>query len=366
MKQIPLDLVLDTDISMVWSGAMETNQGNQKGFTLGELLVVIAIMTILVAVAVGAFTGLIGSGKSESAKFEKESVQSAVESYLAVSGTTAVTARSGAAVITSSDSDAPFSSYLRRLPTNYQYTWTATGSVTQYGAPATGGGGGASWANAYSNQFDGVNEYVNCGNGGGLDAVFTSITVGAWIKTSDATPANGDAIVSKGSSSGSNNFDLNLEPDGRVRFWFSSTNLAYSGSSLSDNTWHHIVGVWNGTQTTVYLDGVAGASIANTPTVSASGNPVLISSWNQSANWWFSGNVDEVSIWNTALNQAGVTELYNSGIPDNLADHSAYSDLVSWWRMGDDDSYPTLTDNKGSNDGTMTNMESGDVEADTP
>lgn len=101
----------------------------QKGFTLGELLVVIAIMTILVGVAVGSFTGLIGSGKSESKNWEKEAVQTAIDAHLAMSGTSTMTARTTPAEVTTSD---PFSTYMRRLPTTYTYTWTASGSVTQY------------------------------------------------------------------------------------------------------------------------------------------------------------------------------------------------------------------------------------------
>ncbi len=108
---------------------MKTIHQEQKGFTLGELLVVIAIMTILVSIAVGSFTGLIGSGTTESAKYEKEAVQTAVDAYLSVSGTTVMTAQTSAAVVTSSD---VFATYMRRLPTKYTYTWLASGSVTQH------------------------------------------------------------------------------------------------------------------------------------------------------------------------------------------------------------------------------------------
>lgn len=111
---------------------MNKTHHGQKGFTLGELLVVIAIMTILVGVAVGSFTGLIGTGKTESKTWEKEAVQTAVDAYLAVSGTDTMSARSSAAVVTSADS---FATYMRRLPSTYTYTWTTSGSVTQHGAP---------------------------------------------------------------------------------------------------------------------------------------------------------------------------------------------------------------------------------------
>ncbi|MCP4595010.1 Tfp pilus assembly protein FimT/FimU, partial [Neptuniibacter sp.] len=47
----------------------------ESGFTLGELLVVLAIMTVLVAVAVGSFTGLIGTGEEVTKTYENEAVQ---------------------------------------------------------------------------------------------------------------------------------------------------------------------------------------------------------------------------------------------------------------------------------------------------
>ena len=101
---------------------------NQKGFTLAELLVVIAIMAILIGVAVGSFTGLIGSGETEAKTYETEAVQVAIDAYMATSHTTTMTARATAAKVTTSDA---FSTYMRRLPTTYCYTWTASGVVTQ-------------------------------------------------------------------------------------------------------------------------------------------------------------------------------------------------------------------------------------------
>ena len=83
------------------------------------------------------------------------------------------------------------------------------------------------------------------------------------------------------------------------------------------------------------------------------------------------GGIDEVSIWKDIILDAdAVTQLYNSGAPIDLsADSGNYDnsgDLTYWWRMGDGDTYPTIEDNEGSNDLTMTNMISGDIETDVP
>ena len=56
---------------------------------------------------------------------------------------------------------------------------------------------------------------------------------------------------------------------------------------------------------------------------------------------------------------------YNSGEPIDLSedsgDYDNSGDLSNWWRMGDGDTYPTIEDNVGSIDCTMTNMVSGDI-----
>ncbi len=113
----------------------------ERGFTLSELLVVIAIMAILIGVAVGSFTGLMGSGKEESAKYELECVSMAVESYMSVNASGTITARDSGAVIADGDSDAPFEIYIRNLPTKYLYIWDSSGSLSQIAGGGGDGGG---------------------------------------------------------------------------------------------------------------------------------------------------------------------------------------------------------------------------------
>ncbi len=66
------------------------------------------------------------------------------------------------------------------------------------------------------------------------------------------------------------------------------------------------------------------------------------------------GLIDETAIFSSELSASDVTAIYGSGAPTSL---SSYSSLVSWWRCGDGDTSPTLTDNgSGGNNGTMTNF----------
>ncbi len=76
------------------------------------------------------------------------------------------------------------------------------------------------------------------------------------------------------------------------------------------------------------------------------------------------GSISNVSIWNTALTSAQVTEIYSEGIPQNLNNHSAYSNLVSWWQLGSNSSFNTnwtVLDEKGTNNGESVNMTEADI-----
>ena len=77
--------------------------------------------------------------------------------------------------------------------------------------------------------------------------------------------------------------------------------------------------------------------------------------------------MDEVALFDTALASEDVTAIYNGGTPTDL---SGESDLTGYWRNGDPNgtaSYPTITDDStNSNNGTMTNMASGDIVTDAP
>jgi len=86
----------------------------------------------------------------------------------------------------------------------------------------------------------------------------------------------------------------------------------------------------------------------------------------------FDGMIDEVSYWDKALSSTEVTELYNSGSAADLTSHSAASNLVSWWRMGDNASDDLtadtgqITDVEGSNNLIPRNTTSSSKVEDTP
>ena len=152
--------------------------------------------------------------------------------------------------------------------------------------------------------------------------------------------------------------------------------------SLPRNVWSHLVITYDG--------GTTGASSGSLSTYYGRFNfyinGVLVSTSNSHQNFGYSGSikdeifqigkkgtgtnyirnngkVDEVAIWSSDQS-SNISSIYNSGNTFDLSTLAAAP--VHWWRMGDGDTYPTIQDNIGNADFTMTNMTSADIVNDTP
>ena len=73
--------------------------------------------------------------------------------------------------------------------------------------------------------------------------------------------------------------------------------------------------------------------------------------------------VDEIAIWSSDQT-ANVAAIYNGGTTHDLSALTTAPD--NWWRMGDGDTFPTITDQISTLDFTMFNMTVGDIVNDTP
>jgi len=226
--------------------------------------------------------------------------------------------------------------------------------------------------NTKSLRFDGALDYVDAGNVLGFERT-DSFSISLWFRRDNYNTT--EFLISKqDSTSNSRGYTILIPSNDNRLTVVIRNNTASSGRlivdstvEINDITWHHMVMTYDGSSTvggiTLYLDGsdvtgVTSGTLSSTILNSANFN---IGAKNGSNT--FQGNIDEVSIFDSELSSSDVTSIYNSGEPNDV---SILSNIVSFFRMGDNDTYPTVSDNVGSNDGTMINMTSSDIVSNTP
>lgn len=165
-------------------------------------------------------------------------------------------------------------------------------------------------------SFDGVDDYVDCGNN---VAGNSNMTISFWINPS-AIKAGG--LIYKTTDYSASREDYHI-------FWWTGNqgiqvgfsdgssviynNLGGSGIIIL-NQWQLINIVKTGTKVDVYRNGVFSASANNYQVnVQNTATPLIIGRESVGTKRAFSGLIDEVMIFNRALSQDEISYLYNSG-----------------------------------------------------
>ncbi len=202
-------------------------------------------------------------------------------------------------------------------------------------------------SNDYAMEFDAASsQYVSAGNPTELQ-ITGDITVSTWFKSTYSGAGSVD-ILSKGYyGAGVISYGMYLRgAGGGVGFDY------YGGNTLgtrvyaqytvaqNDGQWHHLVGVKSGSSSILYLDGAQVATGTGTQAAIYNSSQDVIIGANSNNAAYFDGDIDEVAVWNKALELADVQRIYNAtndnpGKCANLFTGGLGSGLVYWNRMGD-------------------------------
>jgi len=220
-------------------------------------------------------------------------------------------------------------------------------------------------------DFDGSNDNVSMGDVLNFD-YNDPFSISFWVKTyKDGAQ---QYVISKFASSTPRGWVILINSSNELCFMIANTSVTdgiYVASEINpnDRTWHYICVTYDGSASAsgvhMYDNGVesSGYTVAFDTLVSTTVNtePFRLAT-TYALTLYLRGRLGEVAVYNKELSSAEIGWIYNGGLPRDLAGGGAPSNLVGWWRMGNGDTYPTLTDNSvNSNDGTMINMSSGDI-----
>ena len=197
-------------------------------------------------------------------------------------------------------------------------------------------------------NLDGIDDYID------ISSAFSYLegmnrTVTMWFKPS-STLSHENTTCPHGSSEGScTSYDVSYEKwlfghwhrwalvyNGNFGEIFGRANDDYSVyvMDIQADTWHHAALVFKGGEALeLYVDGfLAAGSTISSGTISTVGTELSIGSTNddQGRRGFFPGAVDEVTLWNTALDGATIREWMHKPVTDA---HPDYSSLVGYWNL---------------------------------
>ncbi len=228
--------------------------------------------------------------------------------------------------------------------------------------------------NQISTDFDGINDFVNLQDTQQFDNS-DAFAISMWVKPQNVS-AQRTLFAKSTADSNVHGYNFMHNSSGQLSAQLRTTggqlrSHTFTTLVLVPNIWQHVVFTYNGSQNInglkAYLDTVVGS----TPSSGAITNTWLFGQdttiGNRGGNaQHFSGRIDEVYVYEADITPTEITEEFHSGNPENPITHSSFISMVSQYRMGDNDTFPIITDNIGTADGTMTNMTAEDFVNDAP
>jgi hypothetical protein len=182
--------------------------------------------------------------------------------------------------------------------------------------------GGAVWNSSgkYGGafEFDGENDWISAGTSKlGINTT-NEFTVSAWINVRGDGPSSYDTIFGRSSYVRPLLIDW-YQSSNRLRFGVrNSTNVYYSntptGSVTANSQWQHFVLTRNNTGSVRgYLNGslVLSTSVTGNLYVPSGETNAIAST---STSGWFNGSIDELAIWNRALDSSEVSSVFSGPV----------------------------------------------------
>ena len=207
------------------------------------------------------------------------------------------------------------------------------------------------FASTQSFSFDGVNDYFATPPLTFLNGQ-TNASWSIWIKPTDTTYTDLKVIYHSqrtGATNTSSQFLLTLQKGVVLQFSISGTtfNIKAPDSFLTYGSWNHVVVTYDASGSApytgnMYINGVDRTSSTYLYFVLPDARTDVnfrIGKIQEAGGYpfyqTFLGNMDEFAIWNSTLSSAAVTEIWNSGVPNNLDELTNASDPTVWYRMGE-------------------------------
>lgn len=175
-------------------------------------------------------------------------------------------------------------------------------------------------------EFDGVDDYVDCGSDGSIDDIFDGGgSVAVWLNPDNFGESSVGVIAGQQNSGGTTGWSLMMRDTGgsfveclTLEVAFSTTDPFWTSSnnSISAGSWVHVVLVYNddsdANNPTFYIDGVAATTSENTApsgTYDSGAAETVVIGNNGGTTRTFDGEAEDLRFFSSILTQEQVSQL---------------------------------------------------------
>jgi hypothetical protein len=162
--------------------------------------------------------------------------------------------------------------------------------------------------------FDGVNDYVNCGNSTVLNLV-NDLTLSCWVKSTGRSGLY-RVIINKNYTNNNPTYEMGIS-NGNKLYWYGNGVDKYGTTNIQLNTNYHFTITINSLTKTgvLYINGSVESSMSGLATQLANSEPLNVgvdapTGINEGA--FFNGNIYNTSIYNRALSAQEILQNYNA------------------------------------------------------
>ena len=161
--------------------------------------------------------------------------------------------------------------------------------------------------------LDGSTGFVRIPNAPVLDALTSgAVSAEGWVH---GGIKNGDSEIWSAWNGGGTGYQL-IYNNGVAGAW-SGNGIVNSPLAITDDNWHHVVGVWDNGVGHIYVDGVLEASGTCKPSAATLDNQIgtqCKSAGSTQCNDFRTGGVDEVAVYDYALTATAIAAHYQAGL----------------------------------------------------
>ena len=162
-------------------------------------------------------------------------------------------------------------------------------------------------------SFNG-NQYVDIADSPSLE-ITNTITVEAWINR--FSTGSQHSIVEKYFCPAGGGYAFRVNSNDKLEFYTEddchNASNATGSTTLQANQWYHVVGLWDGSNIQVYVNGIIDGTFSSTRNPKFGTTPLRIGARGDDTATRFYGLIDEVAIYNRALSANEIQAIYAAG-----------------------------------------------------